>query len=117
MVRARRTIRGGLHGKKIPLRERLSEAQNHRCAYCGVRFGARFRHWTPEQTRATIDHFIPRSQGGSDRWDNLIAACQRCNKARGDEDALAFFARRGWITGKDRRLGDDFLARAIRKAA
>jgi 5-methylcytosine-specific restriction endonuclease McrA len=41
------------------------------CGYCGDR-------------ASTIDHVFPRSRGGLDRWDNLIAACERCNQAKGD---------------------------------
>lgn len=83
---------------------RLCEAQNHRCAYCGVRFGAdigqghrRTSRWSPPWTRATVEHFVPRSRGGSDDWENLVAACLRCNQLRDVEDALEFFERRGWI--------------------
>ncbi len=98
------------------LRESLSEAQNHRCAYCGVRFGAAFRHWKAELTICTIDHFTPIAEGGRDEWENLVAACKRCNEKRKAQPALAFFESEGWWTAKDRRLGLDFLRRAIRKA-
>ncbi len=33
----------------------------------------------------TLDHVIPRSQGGSDRPDNLVTACWDCNSARQDQ--------------------------------
>jgi 5-methylcytosine-specific restriction endonuclease McrA len=32
----------------------------------------------------TLDHVTPRSQGGSDRPENLITACYSCNSARQD---------------------------------
>jgi 5-methylcytosine-specific restriction endonuclease McrA len=35
-------------------------------------------------TCAHVDHVLPRSKGGSDHPSNLVAACQRCNLARGD---------------------------------
>jgi 5-methylcytosine-specific restriction endonuclease McrA len=44
---------------------------NHRCAYCGK--GA-----------STIDHVLPRSRGGADSWENLVACCLRCNNVKGD---------------------------------
>lgn len=100
---------------RIHLRNRLAEAQGHRCAYCGVRFGAEFRHWKAEMTQATLDRIVPGSDGGGYTWDNLVAACLRCNGARKSEDAFLFFERKGWMTGKDRRLGD-WLEKAIRKA-
>lgn len=43
----------------------------HRCAYCG-------------RGAATVDHVLPRSRGGSDTWDNLVACCIRCNNQKGD---------------------------------
>jgi len=42
-----------------------------RCAYCGVH-------------ASTIDHVIPRSRGGADSWENLVACCLRCNNIKGD---------------------------------
>ena len=27
---------------------------------------------------------LPRSRGGRDSWDNLVACCVRCNNAKGD---------------------------------
>ena len=29
------------------------------------------------------DHIIPLSHGGSDVWTNVVAACRRCNNAKG----------------------------------
>jgi 5-methylcytosine-specific restriction endonuclease McrA len=43
----------------------------HRCAYCG-------------KAAHTIDHVQPKSRGGADSWENLVAACLRCNNAKGD---------------------------------
>jgi 5-methylcytosine-specific restriction endonuclease McrA len=45
---------------------------NHTCQYCG-RTGT-----------LTIDHVIPKSRGGGDSWDNLVASCVRCNHKKGD---------------------------------
>lgn len=44
-----------------------------RCAYCG-------RSDVP----LTLDHIIPKSQGGKDTWENLITACTYCNNKKGD---------------------------------
>jgi len=27
---------------------------------------------------------VPRSRGGSDDWENVVAACRRCNHRKGD---------------------------------
>ncbi|WP_432074338.1 HNH endonuclease [Streptomyces wuyuanensis] len=38
----------------------------HRCAYCGKR-------------ATTVDHVVPRSQGGADSWLNTVASCAEDN--------------------------------------
>jgi 5-methylcytosine-specific restriction endonuclease McrA len=43
----------------------------HRCQYCG------------EQAE-NIDHVLPRSRGGLHTWDNVVAACRRCNARKRD---------------------------------
>lgn len=42
------------------------------CQYCGrtMRF-------------LTIDHVVPRRQGGGHTWQNLVAACSQCNRRKG----------------------------------
>lgn len=40
----------------------------------------------------TIDHVIPRSRGGRHAWDNVVAACARCNHTKGDKT----LAELGW---------------------
>lgn len=44
---------------------------NHLCAYCG-------------KNANTIDHVVPKSRGGADSWENLVACCLRCNNLKGD---------------------------------
>src|ERR1700759_1744417 len=41
------------------------------CQYCG----------SPEDL--TFDHLIPRSQGGSTPWENIVTACAPCNLSKG----------------------------------
>ena len=63
----------------------LSEAQNHRCAYCQLvmltshDLTAITDH---PPARVTREHVEPRSTGGSDDWENLVAVCQLCNSLR-----------------------------------
>lgn len=67
--------------EKRRLREQLSEAQNHRCAYCGA----------DVRTGATMEHVIPRARGGRCVWANLVIACRGCNMERRARDAMAFW--------------------------
>ena len=54
-----------------PLSNRtLVRRDDHRCLYCGHQFA---RH---ELTR---DHVVPTSRGGRNNWENVVAACKRCN--------------------------------------
>ena len=33
----------------------------------------------------TIDHIIPKSKGGSSKWENLVTACKKCNTKKADK--------------------------------
>ena len=83
------TVKYNLYNKiehKIWIRTRLSESQNHRCAWCGIR-NTEIRD---KKSSSTIEHVIPRSKGGSDDYDNLVMACEKCNKKRGVMDVDDF---------------------------
>lgn len=55
---------------RVPLNRRaVLTRDRHKCAYCGHR-------------ASTIDHVIPRSRGGKHRWENVVAACSRCNSTK-----------------------------------
>lgn len=45
------------------------------CRYCGVKITRR---------EMTIDHYIPRSKGGTNSWKNFVLACGPCNTKKGD---------------------------------
>ena len=44
------------------------------CQYCGQR---RPRH------ELNLDHVIPRTQGGTSTWENVVCSCQDCNRLKG----------------------------------
>jgi len=48
----------------------LFRRDDHRCLYCGGQFS---------RSELTRDHVVPISRGGSDKWENVVAACKRCN--------------------------------------
>jgi 5-methylcytosine-specific restriction endonuclease McrA len=49
------------------------------CQYCGAE---------PHKTALTVDHVIPRSQGGEASWQNLVTACAPCNRRKGGRRPL-----------------------------
>jgi len=78
-----RNLRAGrdiVHGvKKQSL---LAIKQEWRCFWCNQLCKEYKKR--PEYTNSpTIEHLIPRSQGGTDVAENLVMACWRCNQLRG----------------------------------
>jgi hypothetical protein len=70
-------------------RRRLFKEQQGRCFYCG-----RICQLTNDVravNRFTIDHVIPRSQGGKIKR-NVVGACHRCNDLKGNRDVWEFVA-------------------------
>ena len=57
-----------------------------KCQYCGKGPG--------KDNPLTLDHIVPKSAGGTDRTDNIVAACRRCNYAKGDLPVEQFLSRR-----------------------
>ncbi len=58
---------------RVPYRARASLTRravfardNWTCQYCG-------------RAAENVDHVIPRSKGGEHVWENVVAACRRCN--------------------------------------
>jgi 5-methylcytosine-specific restriction endonuclease McrA len=65
---------------KIALnRKNLCERDDYTCAYCGT-YGD------------TIDHVVPRFLGGENSWENVVAACKKCNGKKGHKT----LAQLGW---------------------
>ena len=67
--------------RHVPIRMQIASRKNiyirdgHRCMYCGAKLMA---------AELTLDHVIPRSQGGSNAWDNLVACCRKDNLRKAD---------------------------------
>ena len=67
--------------KKLLSCEKLALMYEHdfRCVFCGFDFLS-----TPEAMKmATIDHLIPRCQGGPNTRDNKLPVCYGCNQLKG----------------------------------
>lgn len=54
------------------LREQVKQRAGFRCEYCQI------SEWL-NGIEGEIDHIIPRSEGGTNRSDNLCLACTACN--------------------------------------
>lgn len=50
-------------------RKEIYTRDNYICQYCGQ-----------ENIQLTLDHIIPRHQGGLHTWENVTCACARCNR-------------------------------------
>lgn len=55
-------------------RRNLYARDGNRCQYCGKHFSTK---------ELTLDHVIPRVQGGEHTWTNLVCACVKCNARKG----------------------------------
>src|SRR5262249_1954826 len=55
-------------------RRNIFARDNNQCQYCGRKFPT---------TELSLDHVIPRSQGGQSTWENIVCACVRCNVRKG----------------------------------
>lgn len=47
---------------------------NNQCQYCANYF---------PNDKLTMDHVVPKSRGGDNSWENLVAACKKCNQKKG----------------------------------
>ena len=65
----------------IPVRVQIVSRKNiflrdrNICQYCGKHL---------HSSLLTLDHIVPRSKGGRDTWDNLVACCPTCNRKKAD---------------------------------
>lgn len=55
-------------------RRNLMLRDGHQCQYCGDH---------GPSVELDIDHVLPRSRNGRDTWENLVTACQPCNRKKG----------------------------------
>jgi 5-methylcytosine-specific restriction endonuclease McrA len=56
-------------------RRNIYKRDKSTCQYCGTRPGVQ---------ELTIDHILPRSQGGISSWENCVLACIDCNSRKAD---------------------------------
>jgi 5-methylcytosine-specific restriction endonuclease McrA len=64
--------------RMLPLgvtRRGVLKRDNFSCQYCGR---------TQSSSDLTLDHVLPRSRGGKNTWENVVAACKPCNHRKGN---------------------------------
>jgi 5-methylcytosine-specific restriction endonuclease McrA len=52
-------------------RVEIFNRDHNTCQYCGKTFN-----------QLTLDHVVPRRQGGRHTWENLVSACSPCNRKK-----------------------------------
>jgi len=55
-------------------RRNIFARDNNQCQYCGRKFPTH---------ELSLDHVIPRSQGGQSTWENVVCCCLECNIRKG----------------------------------
>ena len=55
-------------------RRNIYARDRNQCQYCGDHF---------RTSELSLDHVIPRSQGGQNTWENLVCCCVSCNSRKG----------------------------------
>ena len=65
------------------LRAYVIHREDHRCIYCNRK-----------PKRFTLDHVIPRNSNSPTTPGNIVAACERCNKAKGNRPVEEYLKRR-----------------------
>ena len=55
-------------------RRNIFARDHNQCQYCGKRFST---------SDLSLDHVVPRSQGGGATWENIVCACLNCNIKKG----------------------------------
>jgi 5-methylcytosine-specific restriction endonuclease McrA len=55
-------------------RRNIYARDGSRCQYCGKKMPT---------TELSLDHVIPRSQGGRSSWENIVCCCIKCNVKKG----------------------------------
>lgn len=55
-------------------RRNIYARDSNRCQYCGKKFST---------SELSLDHVVPKSQGGLATWTNIVCCCVRCNVKKG----------------------------------
>ncbi|MCB0311472.1 MAG: HNH endonuclease [Bdellovibrionales bacterium] len=73
VVRLLRYVKLGRRSPPLS-RTNILARDNFECQYCSKELSPR---------EATLDHVLPRSQGGKTSWTNIVCCCTHCNRKKG----------------------------------
>lgn len=80
--------------------DKLVEKDGLICFYCGRDCIKSTAH---KANTATIDHIIPKANGGRTQLDNLVICCRACNLEKGSKtDFLTMFRRKAQVRMQNR---------------
>ena len=82
------------------LRQRKCEEQHGKCFYCEIEI----THYSKKSNSLELDHKMPRSRGGDDSENNLVATCRKCNRAKNDMSDSEY---REWLAKDGSRIPKD----------
>jgi 5-methylcytosine-specific restriction endonuclease McrA len=71
VVRLRRFVKVPFRARAPLTRRAVFARDRWSCQYCAA-------------AAENLDHVIPRSRGGEHVWENVVAACRRCNARKGN---------------------------------
>ena len=72
VVRLRRFVHVPYRRRAALSRRGVFIRDDFACQYCG-------------RSAENVDHVVPRSRGGAHEWENVVAACRRCNGRKRDQ--------------------------------
>lgn len=72
---------------KRNLRRKVWKRSDKKCFYCGKEL---VFSGVKKSNKMTIEHLIPKSQGGTNALKNCVAACLECNHKRGNKKIKDF---------------------------
>src|ERR1700712_801160 len=55
-------------------RRNIYARDSNKCQYCGKKFST---------SELSLDHVVPKSQGGRASWENIVCCCVKCNVKKG----------------------------------
>ena len=82
--------------KRRSLRRHCAARDGELCFYCG------------SQRRLSLDHVVPRAQGGRSVYWNIVLACNCCNQRKGSMPFAEFVA---WVKAHPKWLASNAHAR------